>query len=68
MQKCGDLVLGSPPPSKKQKLDSTEKRSDKLYDVNKRQCRPTFIQSWTRGYVMKGQQTRCFLTCVLSMT
>ena len=22
------------PPSKKQKLDSTEKRSDKLYDVN----------------------------------
>ena len=34
MQKCGDLILGSPPPSKKQKLDSTEKRSDKLYDVN----------------------------------
>ena len=30
MQKCGDLVLGQP----KQKLDSTEKRSDKLYDVN----------------------------------
>ena len=52
MQKCGDLVLGQPPPpppSKKQKLDSTEKkilkRSDKLYDVNYRQC--TFIQSWT---------------------
>ena len=36
MQKCGDLVLGqpAPPPSKKQKFDSTEKRSDKLYDVN----------------------------------
>ena len=28
MQKCGDLVLGqsAPPPSKKQKLDSTEKK------------------------------------------
>ena len=29
MQKCGDLVLGQPappPPSKKQKLDSTEKK------------------------------------------
>ena len=34
MQKCGDLVLGSPPLSKKQKLDSTKKMSDKLYDVN----------------------------------
>ena len=34
MQKCGDLVLGSPPRSKKQKLDSTEKRNDKLNDVN----------------------------------
>ena len=42
------FVMGAapPPPHKKQKLVSTEKReSDKLYEVNKRQC--TFIQSWT---------------------
>ena len=42
------FVMGAspPPPHKKQKLDSTEKKeSDKLYEVNKRQC--TFIQSWT---------------------
>ena len=37
-------IGAAPPPPKKQKLDSAEKESDKLYEVNKRQR--TFIQSW----------------------
>ena len=59
-----------PPPHKKQKLDSTEKReSDKLYEVNKRQC--TFIQSWTsrRPWLRYEKATNMmFCDCVLSMT
>ena len=64
------FVMGAapPPPYKKQKLDSTEKReSGKLYEVNKRQC--TFIQSWTsrRPWLRYEKATNMmFCDCVLS--